>query len=1175
MTGLLPAFLLKDGTAGWAENHAWVRDNVYCVLAVWGLAVVYRRGAVGEEDREKAYNLEQTVVKMMRSLLMAMMRQASKVEQFKRSRSRTDALHAKYSISTCATVVGDYDWGHLQVDATSLYLLTLAQMIAGGLQIIFTLDEVAFVQNLVFYVEGAYRIADYGIWERGDKTNHGETELNATSIGMAKAALEAINELDLFGSRGGPSSVIHVMGDEIAQCTTKLVSLLPRESGSKEVDAGLLTIVSFPAFAAPTNDICSTTRTEIISKLEGRYGCKRFLRDGYQTIKEDPHRLHYEPSELKVFENIECEWPLFFELLLLDAVIRGDHPAIKEYREKLERVVVRDEREGLVTVPELYLVPEDKVSWEYKSPHSQDRVPGHKVQHMWSQSLYILCGLLEDGVLNIGEIDPLNRRLSMAVQPDPPVQVVLLSEDRKMSSALKRRGVAAETVHRVELDPSFPIKILPARYLSKLYQELGVSVKMGLSGRPMESVGVIGTSQLYRIHEAVVAFTPQFLDHESFYLCLDNRLLVDLIRTDLAYLKANWKLMGRPTIVLPLMWTMMGDEGTWDKSPMFRLAQTFVSGYIAGVRVQVGVVADFWDTASVKQLHFIDPVKAASLLDIPHINTKTSRSSMLGRVGRKSFIKVTASGSSLDSIKNSRRMTPPTRHKLFSPLSSTSSLPVVAPSILSPQQHLQDLLASAYNTKRRSFQSDRLLVGQVVPSHEPGTPRHASIDSGNVEVLVERLQQEDNIYIQADILNHLHDICGRSFELEVRGKKCSLSSLLEELYQKSGTLHLWYLVRHIAGVLEKTVEDLGTAATDLLVRQKNFSLGHPGNEIDITQPLPSSELVARIRSVCGDDHSSVALTQETIIYLAMFIRSEPELFQEMLRLRVGLIQHVMVLELSRAMNCSPEQGLEKLLDLNPYDVKRLLHLIFSRKEFTIFEMERDSMLVDGQLLTMPDKQISIKLPDKKQVRGKLQNDVEVLGQSSESLRSEGDEEKAGHWIRRRRLDGALNRVPPDFYPKVWHILERCSGISIGMRNLPQNPTIHEMTPGELKFALLLESHLNSLPDPEYRQLVVECLMVVSLVTTSSPQPTLGEYLVVKHILHHAHHLFLQDQREYKGPAMDCCCSHIGSCGGAVGMCVHYYDSAPSGRYGTMSYIALAVADKLRGFHKPDDQCKMN
>lgn len=88
------------------------------------------------------------------------------------------------------------------------------------------------------------------------------------------------------------------------------------------------------------------------------------------------------------------------------------------------------------------------------------------------------------------------------------------------------------------------------------------------------------------------------------------------------------------------------------------------------------------------------------------------------------------------------------------------------------------------------------------------------------------------------------------------------------------------------------------------------------------------------------------------------------------------------------------------------------------------------MFVDGQLLTMPDKQISIKLPDKKQVHGKLQYDVKALGTPNVILRSHGDEERAGHWIRRRRLDGALNRVPPDFYPKVWHILERvraCTG----------------------------------------------------------------------------------------------------------------------------------------------------
>ena len=59
-------------------------------------------------------------------------------------------------------------------------------LVWSGLKIIFTLDEVAFIQNLVFYIETAYRTPDYGIWERGDKTNHGLPELNSSSIGMAK-----------------------------------------------------------------------------------------------------------------------------------------------------------------------------------------------------------------------------------------------------------------------------------------------------------------------------------------------------------------------------------------------------------------------------------------------------------------------------------------------------------------------------------------------------------------------------------------------------------------------------------------------------------------------------------------------------------------------------------------------------------------------------------------------------------------------------------------------------------------------------------------------------------------------------------------------------------------------------------------------------------------------------
>ena len=37
-----------------------------------------------------------------------------------------------------------------------------------------------------------------------------------------------------------------------------------------------------------------------------------------------------------------------------------------------------------------------------------------------------------------------------------------------------------------------------------------------------------------------------------------------------------------------------------------------------------------------------------------------------------------------------------------------------------------------------------------------------------------------------------------------------------------------------------------------------------------------------------------------------------------------------------------------------------------------------------------------------------------------------DSDRQGQWLRRRRLDGALNRVPKGFYPKVWAILDKVS-----------------------------------------------------------------------------------------------------------------------------------------------------
>lgn len=57
---------------------------------------------------------------------------------------------------------------------------------------------------------------------------------------------------------------------------------------------------------------------------------------------------------------------------------------------------------------------------------------------------------------------------------------------------------------------------------------------------------------------------------------------------------------------------------------------------------------------------------------------------------------------------------------------------------------------------------------------------------------------------------------------------------------------------------------------------------------------------------------------------------------------------------------------------------------------------------------------------------------ELLGKGSFSSMLEDQSSKdsrQGQWKRRRRLDGALNRVPMGFYQKVWKILQKVSWTS--------------------------------------------------------------------------------------------------------------------------------------------------
>ncbi|TDG42372.1 hypothetical protein AWZ03_011226 [Drosophila navojoa] len=387
------------------------------------------------------------------------------------------------------------------------------------------------------------------------------------------------------------------------------------------------------------------------------------------------------------------------------------------------------------------------------------------------------------------------------------------------------------------------------------------------------------------------------------------------------------------------------------------------------------------------------------------------------------------------------------------------------------------------------------------------------------------------------------------------GRVVTIRDLLKGLYEKACQEKLWGLVRHTAGMLGKRVEDLGKAVTDLLVRQKQVTVGMPpNNEHTITAPLPEVELRQLIHDAYGDDESTAMLTQELMVYLAMFIRTEPQLFHEMLRLRVGLIIQVMAKELSRTLNCDGEAASEHLLNLSPFEMKNLLYHILSGKEFAVSSVARGNLSIVSCKSSRVSKKSQIGLGDP---------------EGEDALTATIDD-RQGQWLRRRRLDGALNRVPRDFYSRVWTVLEKCQGLAIEGRVLQQSLT-QEMTPGELKFALEVETALNQIPQPEYRQLVVEALMVLTLVTEHNMVPSLGDIICVEHLVHKANQLFLEDQRKVQGDATLCCAklkdgkeqqqaaSGMLLCGGAAYICQHLYDSAPSGSYGTMTYLSRAVA----------------
>ncbi|KAI8335069.1 glycosyl hydrolases family 15-domain-containing protein [Chlamydoabsidia padenii] len=1273
-SGLIPASVAITSHGDYTD--AWVRDNVYSIYAVYGLALAYRRL---DDDTGRTFELEHAVVKLMRGLLFSMMRQAAKVEKFKNSQHILDALHAKYKTETGATVVGDGDWGHLQIDATSLFLVALADMTSSGLNVVYTQDEVDFVQNLVFYIERAYRTPDFGIWERGDKTNNGQPELNSSSIGMAVAALKAINGVNLFGTRGGPASVIYALPDELTRNATTLKSFLPRESNSKEIDGSVLSVIGFPAFAVDDPALIERTRREAKEKLEGRYGWKRFLRDGHQTTVEDTTRLHYNNSELKIFENIESEWPLFFTYLVLEGLFTGDHDQVQEYRRKLKHAVIdsgdwdpenpkapvyNDDADGPILqtdhddtlhiplVPELYYVASEHIDAERAHPHSQDRIPNDNTPLVWALSLYILGNLIYEDLLSPSEMDPLGRRFNVQGQKrDTMTQIVLLAEDEELQNALATYGLETQTIDQI----SQRFTILPPDALADVFYSLGRNEKLGLTGRPKRPVGILSTSRLYRMEGHIYAFTPHFMDNEAFYLNADPDLLVSSFESELAFARDNWNFPGRPTVTVVLTKEMimgtLGKELTFptdtSRKNLLNFFMNLRSGVCNnGVNVRLCRLAETLNTSNIASFDFLLEKSMDSWQNIL-TDSKKGKKNSDRRLG---FNENQTQASTPGGPGTPKRRSNSFHGKVLgTPLDKLHDEGYFQ-DIATVLENMDKTKEPVFRLKNHETGSPKLaseslsltppkveISNSGATSEEPGSyiDDHALSltlgDRSQFDEAINSLKRSVNLYDQIDLLHYLVSCEGIDYYLS--DLQATIKSLLEEVYLKAVHLQHWSIARQSSGLLRKVVPALTIHITDLVIRQKQISIGAGQHEYLISRPVGPDTVGEMIGKHCTDDVREGPVVQEILIYLGGFIRTNPSMFDGILRLRTHYIIIALREEIRRINDCNEEEAIEHLMQLSPFELQSLLgtilsgpslckdadvlvrdradgllmlnralesrrssivedHGLMDEETIPINQQEASGMLViraqsagynDGSFAKVDlngntmvansrglhvwavdcseklileqasfDTHISttesnnfVKFVNRlkdgmvvvivardeftehltseaidilevlggKSIRSVKYRDSYVLITEKGNPDSTTEEHKHtqdgpteimerhfstkahqphsgkitknnlhrlfpssnGRWLRRRMNDGALNRVPDDFFPQTWKVLDKCHGLVIGSHCLPRDPTVFDKTPGEFNFALAVESFLGKFTDPAQRQVAVEIL----------------------------------------------------------------------------------------------------
>jgi phosphorylase kinase alpha/beta subunit len=250
------------------------------------------------------------------------------------------------------------------------------------------------------------------------------------------------------------------------------------------------------------------------------------------------------------------------------------------------------------------------------------------------------------------------------------------------------------------------------------------------------------------------------------------------------------------------------------------------------------------------------------------------------------------------------------------------------------------------------------------------------------------------------------------------------------------------------------------------VRQKHIQVGRAySDESLISQPLPDQELLDKINTFCRDDVRDRVLTQEILLYLGLLIKERPELFSELLTLRVSHFILLLTSQLARERETSAGEAYDALMGLAPSTVQQRLQGVL--EEYHAIE----------------DLPMQLEQMNAQATRGDL-DWKQDLGLEQLRTPREG-------WLAWRQHRGIIDRRPPHFYADVWNIFRHMPALVIGdkleRRNrMDSSVVLSDTTPGETSFALWLEHLLNKIVAAEYRQLNIESLTVLASFFRQNP-----------------------------------------------------------------------------------------